>query len=53
MKSKFIKLLANLEGKKDQKLYALLVELYSKVASVRQVYHYQLGYTPSKYENLV
>ena len=53
MKNKFIKLLANLDGKKHQKLYALLVELYSKVASVRQVYHYQLGYTPSKYENLV
>lgn len=53
MKNKFIKLLANLEGKKNQKLYALLVELYSKVASMRQVYHYQLGYTPTKYENLV
>lgn len=53
MKNKFIKILANLEGKKDQKLYALLLDAYSQVASVRQVYHYQLGYTPSKYENLV
>lgn len=53
MKNKFIKILANLEGKKDQKLYALLLDAYSQVASVRQIYHYQLGYTPSKFENLV
>lgn len=52
MKSKFIKVLANKESLKDKKLYNRLLELYAQVAGVKQVYHYQLGYTPQKLENL-
>lgn len=53
MKNKFLKILANLEKKKNQKLYVELLKIYSEVANVRQVYHYQLGYTPTKFENLI
>lgn len=52
MKSKFIEVLANKESLKDKKLYNRLLELYAQVAGVKQVYHYQLGYTPQKLENL-
>lgn len=52
MKSKFIQVLANKESLKDKKLYNRLLELYAQVAGVKQVYHYQLGYTPQKLENL-
>lgn len=52
MKNKFIKILANLDQKKDKKLYNELLNAYAEIATVRQVYHYQLGYTPSKLENL-
>lgn len=52
MKSKFIKVLANKDSLKDKKLYNRLLELYAQVAGVKQVYHYQLGYTPQKLENL-
>lgn len=52
MKSKFIKVLANKESLKDKKLYNRLLDLYAQVAGVKQVYHYQLGYTPQKLENL-
>ena len=52
MKSKFIKILANTDQKKDKKLYNELLNAYAEIATVRQVYHYQLGYTPSKLENL-
>lgn len=53
MRNKFLKILANPENKKDQKVYADLVKAYGEVASVRQVYHYQLGYTPNKLEGLI
>lgn len=52
MKNKFIKILANADQKKDKKLYNELLNAYAEIATVRQVYHYQLGYTPSKLENL-
>lgn len=52
MKNKFIKILANTDQKKDKKLYNELLNAYAEIATVRQVYHYQLGYTPSKLENL-
>lgn len=52
MKNDFLKILANKEELKDKKLYNQLLEEYSKVATVRQVYHYQLGYSPTKLENL-
>lgn len=52
MKKKFIKILANADQKKDKKLYNELLNAYAEIATVRQVYHYQLGYTPSKLENL-
>lgn len=53
MKNKFIKILANTDQKKDKKLYNELLNAYAEIATVRQVYHYQLGYTPSKLENLI
>ena len=52
MKNDFLKILANEANLKVKKLYNQLLEEYSKVATVRQVYHYQLGYSPTKLENL-
>lgn len=52
MKNDFLKILANEANLKAKKLYNQLLEEYSKVATVRQVYHYQLGYSPTKLENL-
>ena len=52
MKNNAIKVLANKEELKDKKLYNELLDVYGKIAGVRQVYHYQLGYTPQKLENL-
>lgn len=52
MKNNFLKILANEANLKVKKLYNQLLEEYSKVATVRQVYHYQLGYSPNKLENL-
>lgn len=52
MKNDFLKILANEANLKVKKLYNQLLEEYSKVATVRQVYHYQLGYSPNKLENL-
>lgn len=52
MKNDFLKILADEANLKAKKLYNQLLEEYSKVATVRQVYHYQLGYTPTKLENL-
>ena len=52
MKNDFLKILANEANLKAKKLYNQLLEEYSKVATVRQVYHYQLGYSPNKLENL-
>lgn len=52
MKNEFLKILANEANLKVKKLYNQLLEEYSKVATVRQVYHYQLGYSPTKLENL-
>lgn len=52
MKSKVIKVLANKENLKDKKIYNLLLDLYAEKAGVKQVYYYQLGYTPQKLENL-
>ena len=52
MKNDFLKILANEANLKVKKLYNQLLEEYSKVATLRQVYHYNLGYTPNKLENL-
>ena len=52
MKNDFLKILASEANLKAKKLYNQLLEEYSKVATVRQVYHYQLGYSPTKLENL-
>lgn len=52
MKNEFLKILAKEADLKAKKLYNKLIELYSQTASVREVYHYQLGYTPTKLENL-
>ncbi|UJF29907.1 hypothetical protein L0B70_00495 [Kaistella sp. 97-N-M2] len=52
MKNDFLKILADEANLKAKKLYNQLLEAYSKVATVRQVYHYQLGYSPAKLENL-
>ncbi|MEC5156665.1 hypothetical protein [Chryseobacterium sp. MP_3.2] len=52
MKSNFIKILANPDNKKDSKVYNELLNEYAPIAGARQVYHYQLGYTPNKLVNL-
>lgn len=52
MKHEFLKILSRESKTKPKKLYNELLEEYSQVAGVRQVYHYQLGYTPTKLENL-
>lgn len=52
MKNNFLKILANPDGKKDKKVFNELVNEYAKVAEYRQIYHYQLGYTPQKLINL-
>ena len=52
MKNKFIKILANPDKKKDSKVYNELWVEYSPIAGARKVYHYQLGYTPTKLVNL-
>lgn len=52
MQNNFLKILANLDGKKDKFVYEDLLEEYTPIAGLRQVYHYQLGYTPNKLVNL-
>ena len=52
MRNNFIKILANPDEKKDKLVYNDLLEAYTPIAGARQVYHYQLGYTPSKLVNL-
>lgn len=52
MQNNFLKILANLDGKKDKFVYEDLLEAYTPLAGLRQVYHYQLGYTPNKLVNL-
>ena len=52
MRNNFIKILANPDEKKDKLVYNDLLEAYTPIAGARQVYHYQLGYTPNKLVNL-
>ncbi len=51
-KQEFLKILANKKGLKDKMLYAELLESYTTIADAREVYHYQLGYTPDKLTNI-
>ncbi len=53
MRNNVIKLLKNEDNKRDKVRYNELLKIYAAQAGVRQVYHYQLGYTPQKLENLV
>jgi hypothetical protein len=53
MRNNVIRLLKNEDNKRDKVLYNELLKIYTSQAGVRQVYHYQLGYTPQKLENLV
>ncbi|KFF26854.1 hypothetical protein [Chryseobacterium vrystaatense] len=53
MRNEIIKLIKNEESKRDKVRYNELLRMYADETSVRQVYHYQLGYTPQKLENLI
>ena len=53
MRNNVIKLLKNEDNKRDKVRYNELLKIYAAQSGVRQVYHYQLGYTPQKLENLV
>lgn len=53
MRNNVIKLLQDQESLQKKVLYNKLLEIYSKEATVKQVYHYQLGYTPGKLDGLI
>lgn len=53
MKTDVVKILANKEGLKPRDQYAKLLDEYRKEATAKQVWHFQLGYTPEKLENLI
>lgn len=53
MKTDVVKILANKDGLKPREQYAKLLDEYRKEATAKQVWHFQLGYTPEKLENLV
>ncbi|MFC7345968.1 hypothetical protein ACFQO9_04455 [Chryseobacterium zhengzhouense] len=53
MRNNVIKLLQEEESLQKKVLYNKLLEIYGKEATAKQVYHYQLGYTPGKLEGLI
>jgi hypothetical protein len=53
MRNNVIKLLQDQESLQKKVLYNKLLEIYGKEATAKQVYHYQLGYTPGKLEGLI
>ena len=53
MRNNVIKLLKNEDNKRDKVRYNELLKIYSGQSGVRQIYHYQLGYTPQKLESLI
>lgn len=53
MRSEVIKILKNEEKKRDKVRYNELLKIYAAETNVRQIYYYQMGYTPAKMENLM
>lgn len=53
MRNEVLKLLQDQESLQKKVLYNALISAYAQTAPLKNVYHYQLGYSPSKLEGLI